>query len=102
MVAHAHPLPEQMLVAIAHEMLELADVLGHRLRGRARISLTTGIEDPLVRRDDGAGGCPSYSAHAVMLSVREEADRAQKVSSSLPRAGARDDAVELAFSVNAV
>jgi hypothetical protein len=35
MVPHARRLPQQMLVAVTHQILELADVLRHRLRGGA-------------------------------------------------------------------
>ena len=93
MITHAHRLAQQMLVVIAHEMLELADMRGHSLCGRAGSRSTTGLEDLLM-------GCDHVLAiaervpHPVKLAMRQQTDRAPERLEHPVAAGARDDAVK--------
>src|SRR5215813_6121642 len=93
MVAHAHRLSEQMLVAIADEMFELADVFRHRLRCGPRIASTTGVED-LLMRDDHVPAVAKRVAHAMMLAMRKQAHRAPEGLEYSVAARMRDDPVE--------
>ena len=82
-----------MLVAAAHEVLELTDMSGHGGRRGRRIATTAGVEDLPVRRQHMLPVAERI-AHAVLLALREQADRAPERFEDRVAAGLRHQVVE--------
>ena len=92
-LGHTSRLFQQMLIARAHEMFEAAHVCFHRIGGRFAIAPAACVENALVRLDY-VRLVAHRVADAVMLAVREDADRLPENLQHLVSARARDDAVE--------